>query len=111
MEKRKDIATLRSMGAKDALIRRIFLQEGMMIALSGGIIGLLLGYALCWLQATYGLIGFGGLGTFIINAYPVEMKVSDFVMIFFFILTLGFATSWYPAKKAARMDAKEISRI
>ncbi len=105
MEKRKDIATLRSMGAKDLLIRSIFLQEGIMIALSGGIIGLILGYLLCWLQATYGLIGFGGLGTFIINAYPVEMKWTDFVFIFLFILALGFATSWFPAKKAARMDA------
>lgn len=111
MEKRKDIATLRSMGAKDSLIRGIFLQEGMMIALSGGIIGLILGYLLCWLQATYGLIGFGGLGTFIINAYPVEMKASDFAFIFLFILALGFATSWYPAKKAARMGAQEIARI
>ncbi|MHB1278584.1 MAG: FtsX-like permease family protein [Bacteroidia bacterium] len=106
MEKRKDIATLRSMGAKDVFIRSIFIREGMMIALSGGIIGLLLGFGLCWVQQTYGLIGFGGMGTFIVNAYPVQMKLSDFAIIFVFILALGIATSWFPARKAARLDTK-----
>lgn len=106
MEKRKDISTLRSMGAGDSLIRGIFIREGMMIALSGGLVGLGLGFTLCWLQTTYGLIGFGGLGTFIINAYPVEMKWPDFVFIFLFILILGFITSWFPARKAAKMESK-----
>lgn len=104
MEKRKDIAILRSMGANDKLLRSIFIREGMMIALSGGSIGLLLGFALCWVQETYGVVGFGGLGTFIVNAYPVQMKATDFVFIFFFILFLGFATSWFPARKAAKME-------
>ncbi|MDX5320006.1 MAG: FtsX-like permease family protein [Bacteroidota bacterium] len=103
MEKRKDIAILRSMGANDRLIRGIFIREGMLIALSGGLIGLFLGFVLCWLQGTYGLIGFGGMGTFIINAYPVKMKAIDFGVIFLFILILGFITSWFPASKAARL--------
>ncbi|MBI1222847.1 MAG: FtsX-like permease family protein [Bacteroidetes bacterium] len=106
MEKRKDIAVLRSMGARDRFIRAIFIREGLMIALSGGVIGLLLGFAICYLQQTYGIIGFGGLGTFIVNAYPVQLNPWDFLVTFLFILLLGFATSFFPARKAARLDSR-----
>ncbi len=105
MEKRQDIRILRSMGANNALIRSIFLREGMMIAVSGGIAGLLLGFGLCWAQQEFGLVGFGGMGTFIIQAYPVEMKTSDFLIIFLFIALLGLLTAWLPARKATRVDA------
>lgn len=103
MEKRKDIITLRSLGAQDGLIRSIFIREGLMIAMGGGIIGLALGFVICWVQQTYGIIGFGGMGTFIVNAYPVEMKWGDFAFIFLFILVLGMVTSWFPARKAANL--------
>ena len=105
MEKRQDIRILRSMGANNALIRSIFLREGMMIAISGGIAGLLLGFGLCWVQQEFGLVGFGGMGTFIIQAYPVEMKTSDFLIIFLFIALLGLLTAWLPARKATRVGA------
>lgn len=103
MEKRKDIITLGSLGAQDGLIRSIFIREGLMIAMGGGIIGLALGFVICWVQQTYGIIGFGGMGTFIVNAYPVEMKWGDFAFIFLFILVLGMVTSWFPARKAANL--------
>lgn len=103
MEKKGDIHVLRSMGARDGFIRSVFLREGMMIALIGGVIGIGTGFVLCWLQETYGLVGFGGMGTFIVSAYPVKMNPGDFVVIFLFIVGLGFLTSWFPAQKAVRM--------
>ncbi len=106
MEKKRDIAILNSMGMRKQRIRNIFLREGILIALLGGSIGLALGFALCWVQQTYGVIGFGGLGTFIVNAYPVEMKAADFLLIFLLILALGFLTSIIPARRAAQIDAR-----
>jgi lipoprotein-releasing system permease protein len=103
MEKRRDISVLRSMGAGDGMLRWIFLKEGLLIALMGGCIGLLAGFAVCYLQQEYGIIGFGGMETFIINAYPVKMKWMDFMLIFIFILFLGICTSWLPALKAVKM--------
>ncbi len=106
MEKRKDISILKSMGAKDSSIRSIFLQEGLLISLLGGLIGLAAGYGLCWAQETYGIIGFGGMSSFIVNAYPVDMQWVDFVLIFILILVLGLLTAWLPARKAGRMPLR-----
>lgn len=106
LEKRKDISILKSMGATNQSIKRIFLSEGMLIALLGGSIGLILGFGLCWAQETYGIIGFGGMGTFIVNAYPVAMKWTDFAVIFVLILLLGFLTAYFPARKAAKMSLR-----
>src|SRR3712207_8846002 len=56
IDKKKDVATLRSLGADDKQITRIFLLEGRMISALGAVIGIGLGRLLCWLQQTYGLV-------------------------------------------------------
>lgn len=101
MEKRKDIAILQSMGASNQLIRWIFIKEGLLIALFGGGIGLAIGFVLCYIQQTYGIIGFGAMETFVVSAYPVLIKPFDFVFTFLFVLSLGLLTSLYPAYKAS----------
>jgi len=99
VEKLKDIAVLKSMGAGKSLVRKIFTLEGLLISLSGSIAGLALGLILLQLQQHYGLVGLGGReGDFIINAYPVKMVLSDFIYVFFTVLVIGLLATWYPVR-------------
>lgn len=104
IDKKGDISVLKSMGAPNALIRRIFFKEGIIIALIGALVGIALGILVCWLQQTYGFIKLGGAGTFVVNNYPVKMKVFDIVLVFFTTLFLGAVTSLYPALKSSQQE-------
>lgn len=105
IEKRKDITILKAMGARDSLLRKIFLSEGLLIAAGGALIGALIAVALCLLQQKFGLIKLGG-GSFVVDAYPVSMHWPDFVLVFSTILIIGLLASWYPAAKAARQPVE-----
>ena len=100
LDKRKDIAILFSLGADEKKLKRIFLQEGILISISGTLIGLLLGFILCYLQIQFGLIKLGGeTGAFVIDNYPVKMKLMDFVAVFSIVFIIGIAAAWYPVKR------------
>lgn len=105
IDKKKDINTLRSMGANDAQIRRIFFAEGMLISLLGAIIGLILGGIICWIQQDFGIVKLGSEGSFIINAYPVLINPSDFAIVFATVLFIGFLAAWYPVRHITRRFA------
>ncbi|MDR2388539.1 MAG: ABC transporter permease [Tannerellaceae bacterium] len=96
IEKQDDIRTLRSLGADDFLIRRIFLLEGWMISAFGAITGVALGLILCILQEELGLIKMGEAGTFVIDNYPVEVAPTDLLVILAAVLSIGFLSAWYP---------------
>ena len=103
VEKKKDIAVLKSMGADKKLVSRIFFTEGLMISFIGTVTGLVLGYIILFLQQQYGLISLGGgNGAFIIDAYPVQMKWTDFVVVFFTVQFIGMIASWYPVRYLLR---------
>lgn len=104
IDKKGDISVLKSMGASDGLIRRVFLKEGLIIALIGAIVGIALGILVCWLQQTYGIIKLGGNGSFVVSNYPVKMKISDIVLVFFTTMFLGAITSIYPALKSSQQE-------
>jgi lipoprotein-releasing system permease protein len=101
MEKQKDITILKAMGARPALITRIFLAEGLIIAGIGTLIGFAISITFCVLQQRFGLIKLEE-ASFLVNAYPVSMYFSDFVLISITIIVIGIAASWYPAIKAGR---------
>lgn len=102
IEKKEDIATLRSLGADDKLIRKIFLVEGWMISVIGAILGLLSGTFICWLQQTYGLIKLQGSGSFVIDAYPVEFQWADFISVFGIVVFIGFIAAYIPVRLISR---------
>lgn len=109
VEKKKDIAILKSMGADKKLVSRLFFYEGMMISFIGTLAGLTLGFVILYLQQRYGLISLGGgKGDFIIDAYPVKMKVLDFIYVFLTVQLIGMIASWYPVKYLLR-NFEEIS--
>jgi lipoprotein-releasing system permease protein len=102
IEKKKDIAVLKSMGAGESLIRRIFLFEGWMISSVGAAGGLLLGFLISYAQMEFGIIKLYGAGTFIIDAYPVELQLADFVYVFFTVLAIGFFAALVPVRYITR---------
>lgn len=103
VDKKKDIITLRNLGANDRQIARIFLFEGWMISAFGAIIGIAVGLTLCWMQQTFGLIGLGrSSGSFIVDAYPVSVHLDDIIMIFITVLAVGLLAVWYPVNYFAK---------
>ncbi|WP_425636471.1 FtsX-like permease family protein [Algoriphagus yeomjeoni] len=108
IEKKKDIAVMKAMGAPEKLIRRIFLKQGAMIAFSGAVIGLVLGYLVCFLQETFGLVSLG-ISSAVVDAYPVKMIWSDFFWISIAMIGITFLASSRPAWIASQVDTvKEI---
>lgn len=103
LDKKKDIATLKSMGATNQLIRQIFLAEGFLLSFIGLSIGCIAAVILCVLQQEYGFVRLSGSGEFIIDAYPVEMRWGDFVLIIATVLSIGTAAAWMPAQRAAKI--------
>jgi len=103
IEKKKDLKIFASMGLTANQARKIFMFEGIILAIFGGLIGILLGGVICWLQQEYSIINFSSSEGFIIDSYPVRIKAIDFLYVFLTIVGLGFITSLYPAYKAKQM--------
>ena len=95
IEKRGDIGTLRSLGAPEAMTRRIFLLEGWLISLLGLGIGLALGIACVYLQQKFGFIRMPG--NYIINAYPVILKGSDILWTALGVAGVGYLIALLPS--------------
>lgn len=102
LDKRDDAETLHRLGADRSLIAHIFLCEGRLIALSGAVAGILLGVFLCLLQQKFGLIALGNNGSFLVDAYPVSVHLTDVLLVLFTVIVIGFLCVWYPVKRMCR---------
>lgn len=100
IEKEKDISVLHALGGNGNFIQRIFLSEGILLAVIGGIIGMLLALLLAWLQVHFQLIKLQG-GSFLISYFPVRLKIGDFFLVGVTVLIIALLASWIPARKAA----------
>lgn len=98
LDKQANAETLRSLGATEGFVSRIFIYEGNLIALLGAVIGLILGIVLCLLQQEFGLISLGGGGQFVVDAYPVRVKVTDLLLILISVVTVSAFSVWMPIK-------------
>lgn len=99
LEKQKDIQVLKAMGAGQSLVQKIFLSEGLLLALIGTASGMLLALLICWAQVKFDLIPIQG-GTFLIDHYPVTMQPFDFLIVFITVTVIAFTASWFPSRKA-----------
>ena len=98
--KEKDIDTLRNLGAATGDVRRIFALEGYLISLLGAVVGLVIGVLLCWIQQRYGVISMGrSEGSFIVEAYPVVVKVWDLVLIFLTVMVVSALVVWFTVRR------------
>lgn len=104
IEKKRDIGILRSMGAKENSILKIFMYEGLMIGLIGTGLGVLLGYFICFLQIQYNIYPLDPT-QYKIDSLPLEIRFWDFFVIAGASLFLSFVASLIPAKRAAKVDA------
>jgi lipoprotein-releasing system permease protein len=100
IEKEKDISVLHALGGNGNFIQRIFLSEGILLGIIGGIIGMLLALMLAWLQVNFKLIPLQG-GSFLIDYFPVRLKIGDFFLVSATVLVITLLASWIPARKAA----------
>ena len=108
MEKKKDIAILRSMGATQQSIRKIFLLKGFLIGVVGTILGVVLGLLVCGLISQYQFKLPDGV--FLISTVPVRIYLSNFVLVAFASFVVCLLASIYPARQAAKLDPVEIIR-
>ena len=100
LEKQKDIAVLKAMGASNRLIQQIFLSEGLLLAGIGGTSGLLLATMVCWVQIKFKLIKLGG-SSFIIDYYPVKMAPADFLLVGGTVVLIALIAAIIPSRKAS----------
>ena len=97
IEKERDIEILKSLGADNNLIRKIFIFEGWLISIIGAFSGIILGFFICWLQQTYGLVKLQS-ESLIMDSYPVVLKIKDFIIVPGTVLLIGYWAAWYPVR-------------
>lgn len=109
MEKGRDIAILKAMGATTASIRKIFVLEGFLIGTTGTILGLLGGFLLCGSLKRYKFIELPA-DVYHISTLPVKMEALDLITIAFSAILISLLATLYPSRKAARLDPAEALR-
>lgn len=103
LEKQKDIGVLHAIGASRGFIQRIFLSEGLLLALIGAAVGMLLALLIAYLQIRYHLVPLTG-GSFLISYFPVKLRLQDFVLVGATVFVIAILASWLPSRKAAAQD-------
>ena len=107
LEKRKDIFSLWAMGTPVKTIQKIFFYEGLLITVFGGVLGLFFGVSLSLLQQHYGFIQLGEQGSFIVNAYPVEVHFQDVLLILATVVSIGMLITIIPVRLLKRKFIQE----
>ena len=100
IDKKADVQTLRSLGADNGDICRIFMYEGRLISFLGAVVGIVLGIVLCWVQQTFGLLTMGD--HFIVEAYPVSIHWADILLVLATVVAVGWISVWYPVRYLSR---------
>ena len=97
LDKKRDIKTLKSLGATKSSVQTIFFNKSMLTIIAGTALGLFVGLIIAYLQQTFGFISMGG-GSFVVNTYPVTIKFADILLVSSTVFVIGLVASWYPAK-------------
>lgn len=100
LEKQKDIAILKAMGATNLGIKNIFIANGFILALIGTLIGFSLATLICFAQLKFKLLKLSG--NFVIDYYPVEMRWQDYLLVSITVFVIAFIASYIPATKASK---------
>ncbi len=103
MEKNKDIAILKSIGASSRDIGKMFIMQGGFIGLTGTGIGCILGFLVCWIADTYHIIRLEG-AIYYLNYLPFKMTPLHFILVATSAILICFGATLYPAIQAARLD-------
>ena len=109
MEKYRDIAILMSMGARRPQIRRIFMLQGLLIGIVGSVIGLAVGYTLCYFADKYRWVRLDET-VYSLSFVPFEPRWVDGVWVAAAAILVSFLATIYPARNATRIVPAEILR-
>ena len=109
MEKRKDIAVLKSMGATGSAISRVFIYKGLIIGVVGTLMGTLLGWVGCWLLDRYEFIELPK-DVFYVSTLPVKIYAENFFIVGVASVIICLLATIYPARQAARLAPVEVIR-
>lgn len=101
IDKKDDIKTLSSLGATKSLIKAIFLAEGLLVAIVGIVLGLILGLGISYLQQKFGFVKLG-MEYALVDAYPVEIRTSDVLLSVIGIFVITVLASVLPATRATK---------
>lgn len=104
LEKKKDIAILKSMGTLEKHIQQIFLTKGLLLALMGGFAGVYIALIFYFFQQQVSLIQLAGSANLLVDAYPISLKLTDFVLVFFTVVLIGLLAAWLPAVRAKKVS-------
>lgn len=107
LERVRDIGILKTMGATQVQIRRIFLAEGMIVGVVGLAIGISIAMLFSWVQGTYGIIPLDQENYYMSKA-PVEPKMIDYIWVSGVTMLLCMAASWLPSNVAARINPLNV---
>jgi len=107
LDKQKDMTVLKSLGGNNNLIQRIFFYEGLMIAIIGCILGLLLGAVFNYIQSTYGIIRVEDGTNAILDSYPMVNRWSDYLLVFITVTSISGLVSYFSAK----ISVKELNKL
>ncbi|MEW5974294.1 MAG: FtsX-like permease family protein [Acidobacteriota bacterium] len=109
MEKNRDIAVLMSMGTTRHQIRRIFITQGLIIGIVGACLGLVCGYAICWICDEYHLIRLQA-DVYSISYVPFRTSAWDGLVVALSAVAISFLATLYPSRSAASLDPVEALR-
>lgn len=109
MEKNRDIAILKSMGARNSNIMKIFIFQGLVIGIFGTLLGLVGGVALCELLKRYEFVKLPS-DIYYIDTLPVQMEALDVTLVMFLGILISFLATLYPAWRASRLNPVEALR-
>ncbi|MBK8499891.1 MAG: FtsX-like permease family protein [Flavobacteriales bacterium] len=99
IEKKEDMRTLMSMGSPAALVRRIFLHEGLLIVLLGAFIGSALGLLICWAQQRFGFVT---MEDAMVPAFPVKVMATDLLIVLATVIAIGLLATWVPLRALSK---------
>jgi len=103
LEKQKDISVLHALGANKNFIQKIFLSEGLLLALIGTAAGMLLALVIALLQINFHLIPLQG-GSFLIDYFPVKLRGIDFLLVTVTVFIIALIASILPSRKASAQE-------
>lgn len=103
LEKTREIGILKSMGATNTSVMKIFILQGLVAGLIGTAIGLSLGFALCWTQQEFKFFSLPA-DVYIISALPILIKPFDFILVALVAVFLAFSATIYPAYRASKLE-------
>jgi len=109
MEKNKDVAILRAMGATRKNIMTVFMFQGVLVGVVGTLVGLASGLGLCHLLAKYKFIELPS-DVYYISTLPVRVEMLDIVLVIAAALVISFLATLYPSWHASRLNPVESLR-